>query len=404
MNLFTTISGYTKASFDSKIEDVIGLYTTQESKLWAEKEFDKNIGSLLASINKRSKDNKMELIFEYNQVFKGMQELFHRMDIDNRLLRTTWSDIIYSSYEMFDVRVKGKLTLAIYDNFRLVDGKYITRAEFKRKHPDGNWSDYKDNTLYNAYEVQNKKLIVKPEYKKYVTTELENKVTGIIQHRSTTLDGRLGNLDKASINRKLFGRAIMLHRGWLVSGAVERFKKGGINYITNEYEEGYYLTVARLAQKIFTTTGGVKQKLAVWNNLDEHEQRNAKRMLADLAFTAVAFTFYKLMQSMADDDDEDDWFNQYLAYQSTRIFMEQMAFQNPLEIPQIINSPTAAMNTIESIFELPKTILNWHEVESGPYKGMNNVTKQLIKNSLLKNLYEIQFPKEKNKFVKTQLL
>lgn len=404
MSLFTAISGYTKASIDSKIEDIIGLYTTQESKIFAEKEFDSNIASLLANINNRDKTNKMELVFEYNGVFKELRESFQRMDIDNRLLRTTWNDIVYSSYELFDTRVKGKLTLAIYDNYRLVDNKFITRAEFLRKYKDRNWSDYKDKTLYNAYEASGNKLVVKPEFRRFVTRELENKVMGTIKHRSVTIDGMLNKLDKAPINRNLFGRMLMLHRGWLVSGVTERFKASGINYITSEFEEGYYRTMWKALGKMIKTEGGLRQKLAMWNALEEYEKRNARRMLADIAFSVALYSVYLLLNSIADDDDEDTWYIQAMAFQSTRVLMEQMAFQNPTEVLNILNSPTAMTSTLESMKDMTKALVDWNEIEAGPYKGMYKAEKILIKNSLLKNLYEMQYPKYKNKFLKTQVL
>lgn len=404
MHLFTTISGYTKSSIDSKIEDVYGLYTTQESKIWAEGEFDRNIGHLLANINKRSKTNKMELIFEYNQVFKGIGELFNRMDIQNRAARTTWSDVIYSSYELFDTRVKGKLALAIYDNYRLVDGKFITKAQFDRLDRKDKWSDYKDKTLYNAYEVKGNKLTIKPEFKQYVTTDLENRVAGTIKNRSNSIDGMLNKLDKGAINRKLYGRMIMLHRGWLVSGAIERFKKGGLNYETGEFEEGYYRTVTRAIGNMMKSEGTIRQKLAYWKNLSELERRNVHRMLADLAFTVAVYSIYMLLNNIADDDEDDSWFVQYLAYQSTRIFMEQVAFQNPTEVLQILNSPTPATSTLESIKDLSKVMFDWSEIETGPYKGMHKFEKIMIKNSLMKNLYEMQFPGEKNRYVRTQII
>ena len=404
LNIFTTLSGYGKASIDSKLDDITGLYTSQESKNWAEGEFDKNVANMLANVNNRKKFTKMELVFERNRVFKGMSELFDRMDIDNRLLRTSWSDIIYSSYQLFDVRVKGKLTLAIYNNFRLVNGQFIRKSEFDRlTGNNGKWSDYKNKTLYDAYETNGSNLVIKPEYKEYITKELENNVAGIIQYRTSTVDGMINELDRGSINKHILGRALMLHRNWLVSGTIERFKSEGINYLTGEEEEGYYISAKKAVANILRTEGGIRQKIGMYSQLSEIEKRGLRRMVSDLAFTAGLVVINYLIQSIADDDDEDEWYLQALGYQSTRILLEQTAFQNPTEILNILNSPSALTNTVEGAKDLLKSFVDWEPISSGPYKDKYRVQQMLMKNSLLKNLYEMQYPKDKNKYIRTTM-
>lgn len=412
--MFTMGSGYVKASIDSTIEDVIGTVTNKESKFWAEGEFDKNIIYLIGNINKRNKTTKVEVFFENAGVFGGINSLFNRMDVTGRLGRMTKDQIIYGGYELIGVRVKGKLALSVYDNYRLVDGKFIRKDQYKKqmiaKHGEKEWatyekewSKYRDKSLYNAFEVKGNQWLVKEEFKPYVDSKLISTVNGIIEQRSATIDGRLHNLEKAGIYNNLLGQAVMMHRGWLVSGAVERFKKGGINYITGEYEEGYYNTVAKfMTDLIKTHKANIFQARAMWSKLEPWQKRNMMRMTVDLAFTVLAYTLFSILQGMADDDD--DWYLQAMAYQATRIFMEQTAFINPLEAMNMLNSPSAGLNLLKDVTDFGKSFINNDIIDYGPYKGKHKMERSLWRITYLKNLYELQAPQFKNKFIKSQIL
>ena len=406
MNIPTTISGYTKAGIDSFIDKVVGNYTSIESSLWAEKEFDLHLSDILSNIGKRKKSGKVPLMFEYNGIFSDISETFHRLDHKSRFGRATSDDLIYSTYAIADVRIKGKLALSVYDNYRLVDGKFISKNQFKRKYGTTNkkWSDYKGTTLYDAYEVKNGKFQVKPEYSKIVTTELRNTVRSIIKQRGSAIDGQLTQLDRPAIMKSVMGRYIMLHRGWLVSGLSERWKKKGINYTTGEIEEGFYRSFAKTVGTMLTTKGNIKQKISVWNTLDDFQKMNTIKTLLDLSFSALVIGMSVVVNALVDDNDEDDWWIQYLGYQMSRIRLEQVALTSPTEFASILNSPTAMTNLTDTIGSFFKLATDWDKIEYGAYEDMYRIQRAMIKNSLLKNLWELQAPEQKNKFLRSQVL
>lgn len=406
MNIPTMITGHMKGSLDSKIEDVMGTISTQESKWFAEREFDANLHHLMANSGKRKKTSKMEHMFDRFQVHRDSQNIFKRMDLTNRAMRTTSDDILFAGYEFFDTRLKGKLALAIMDNMRLVDGKFMTKAQFDRrtKKDPRKWSEFRDRSLYNAYEYKGGKLVVKPQFKQYVTADVENRVTNIIRERGSVITGMASRFDRTGIYRGAFGRMVMLHRGWMPVMAAERFKKAGINYQTGEVEEGYYRTIAIAVKNFITTRGSLKARFATYNNLSEYEKRNLRKAMTDMLFTAGSMILASIFQGIADDDEEDEWVKQYLAYQFNRLELEQGAYMNPKEIPNILNSPSAALSTYEDIQNLMFSIFDNDEVEYGAYEGMTQREKFLIKRSLIKNLWELPHIKDKNKYIKTQIL
>jgi hypothetical protein len=405
LNIPTTISGYTKAGIDSFIDRQVNNYTSNESGWWAEKEFDLNIADIFANLGKRKKFGKVSLMFEYNAIFNGIHDTFNRLDMKSKLGRANQSDLIYSTYALADLRIKGKLALAVYNNYRLVDGKFITKRQFDRKYKDSTkkWSDYKNETLYDAYEIQDGKFKVKKEYKDIVSKKLENTVRNIITQRGATVDGQLTHLDRPAIAKSMMGRFIMIHRGWLISGLSERFKSKGINYETGEMEEGFYRSTGRTIMALLSTKGGIKSKLATWNNLDDFQKKNTIKMIIDLSFSALVLTMSIVMNNIVDDADEDDWWIQYLGYQMNRIRLEQMAFISGKEAMNILNSPTAASNLFDSAASLINLATDWDKIEYGAYEGMYRFEKALIKNSLLKNIWELQAPEQKNKFLRSQI-
>jgi len=414
--LFTIGAGTMKGAIDSKIEDVIGVTTTQNSKLWAEVEFNKNLGYLLKNINSRRRSTKMEMFFQHAGVFGELRNIFNRLDVDNRISRITKDQIIYGGYEVSAFKTKGKLALAVYDNYRLIDGKFIRRHEYKRdiieKHGENAWNKrYKDvwkaarkNSLYNAFEAVNGEFVVKEEFKKYVSKGLLNTVNGMIEQRSAVVEGRLHNLERGAIHNELLGQAVTMHRGWLISGAVERFKSKGMNYETGEYEQGYYLTVKDFVVNLVKDhNANILQARAMWNKLEPWQKRNMYRMSADVAFTILAWTMFKLMQGLAEGADDDEWILQAMAYQATRIFLEQKAFMGVTEGLNMLSSPIPSINLVEDSFSFLRAFVNYEPIEYGPYKGKLELEKSIWRLSYLKNIYELQYPEVKDKYIKSQI-
>jgi hypothetical protein len=370
-----------------------------------------------ASMGKRRTDDKMQLIFEEFGVFKGSRELFNRLNMETGFERKLGNDFFYWLYEIGDYNNKGLTALSMLDNYRLVEGEFIDNKEFISKYPDKKWSDYADKTIWEAYEVKDFKLVIKPEYKAILTDEVLNKVMGKIDYLTKRIDGMVSSTDKGMAYRNVFGQMVMLHRGWIPSGLEARLKSRGIDFTTGEIEEGFYRTTGRVIVEMFKQEGNIRQKLAVWNTLDDVEKRNVTRFIADLAFTIAISILAGIVNKFAEDDDEDDFALQYSAFILNRILMEQKAFSiiyagidapyinlGGSEFFELLNSPTPATNTLERLKNLSTVLFDWDKIESGAYKGLYPAQREAIKLFYLNNLYEIQHPKEKNKYLKGLLL
>ena len=415
MNIPTSVSGAIKSTIDFTLDVIANKYVTPESAKWAEIEFDKNIASLIENVGKRKKSGKLNLLLEYNGVFGTIDEMFSRMQMTDKLSRFHRDDFTYITYSIPDIKIRGMLSLAVYDNYRLVNGKFISKREFDRTYSNKNskkykpqlkWSDYKNDTLYNAYEIKNNKFTVKSKYKKYVNQDLENTVRFIIEERGAVMTGQLTRHDRSDLARSVFGRFLFLHRNWLVQGVTERFKRTIKNPITNENEEGYYRSVASLIKRIIVEEGNIRQKLGVWHKLEDYERYNVIKTLGDIGFTLMVMGLSAIINGLAEDEPDEYWL-QYLAFQINRIQLEQKALMGFKEPISIINSPTAAGSFITTISSIRKLLTNWDRIEYGPYEDMYQIEKAIIKNTRLKNLWEIRNAdaiKQKNKYLTTQIL
>lgn len=418
MQIFTIASGFIKSNIDSLLEDVYGEFSTFESKRWATLELTKLSKEYLLETGKRAKTNKVDAMFGYFGIIGNIKELFDKLDIDNALGRVGKEEIIYSGYTQVSLMTKGTFVLSLLDNYRLVNGKFIRKSEFTKLINDGQklgaWSDYKDKTLYEAYDVVNGSFKVKDEYKKYVTKEFENFIHGVIKNRTAVIEGTLNRIDKGAIFNNFLGQALMMHRSWMVSSITEGFKKKHLNPITGMEEEGFRRTgikyiwgSAGMLYKAFSAKGlTFKQKLALikFRELEGYERQNIFKLAVDMSAMAVLAAFTYVVHQAFKDDDEDEWWTRALCYLATRAYMEQSAMYNIKEFTGILNSPSAATSIFDTTDTLFKSFLHNSEIEYGAYEGMTQREKALIQLSLLKNMFELQHPEQKDKYLLNQIL
>lgn len=425
---FTHLTNHIMGSAYSKMEDIAGKYSTNTSKLRAEIELDKNTAHILSEVGKRKKTNKISLLMELNGVIHDGSKMFKNLDVKSSVGRSLVNSGLLSTYELSDARVKGKMLISIYDNHRLYDGKFMTFKEFKslnkglsKSELNNKWKGLSDKTLYDAYEVQNGKLVIKEEFRDYIGNNLLDKINGTLEYLLNTIDGQLSENDKTELHRYVVGRAIMTHRNWMIAGLEDRFKSKKYNYVTEESDEGFYRTFGRLFVSGFKKgedgnidreylVNTMKSLILASKDMDENDKANIKKVWSDVMFVALAMVVASLLNGIA-DDEPDDYLAQFSGYLSTRVKLEATAL-NPtpfaaFQFLDIIKSPAAGINQFESfmdgLYMLTFEQTAFDEVRSGGYKGKTKIEQLLIKRSLFKPFYEtfnIEAIKGKNRYVR----
>jgi len=415
----SAISNFLKGSGDSVIEDMVGLYTTNESKNWARVEFMSNIAQVSAEIGKAKQTNKMHLILQEAQVAnieKALQDTAR-----NRATRKlTNKDLLYTPFATGDYGIKGRITLAIYDNYRLYNNQFMTRAKFYEKTAKESgvandkahqktvgktWEDLREKSLYNAYEVVNGNLEIKPEFKQHVTEGVLSSAQGKIDHVTHMVDGTLSETDKGALARTCLGDYLLMHRGWFFGMVDTRFRKEGKQFITEEEEIGSYRASADfmwngIGKAIIKDRAGLAGAHANWKNLSPAKKRGVYRTGMDLLYLNIISILAAMANIAADEDDDDDWTTQYTAYQMNRLLLEQGAAWSPAELAQMIDEPVVGARMIKDLLDISEAWNFSEKYEAGMYKDDSHAGKWWFRKLPIKNLYEMQYPELKNNFIK----
>ena len=416
-NFTTAISGYLKGSGDSIIEDQIGIYTTNESKNWARLEFFTNLHEVVGQIGKPKQTNKMHLILQEAGVVE-LEKMLKDSTKNRAIRRGLTSDLLYTTFATGDYGVKGRIALAVYDNYRLHNGEFLTRASFFKKRIRENgatskefqkqieqeWSDSRKDSLYNAYEVVNGQLTVKQEYQKYVTEAVLNSVAGKVENVTTYVDGTLSATDKGKLSRSIAGDFLLMHRGWFIGMMDTRLRKEGTNLITEEDEIGTYRATGDFLYNQFFKTlikerGNLSAAFATYNTLTPARKRGLAKTALDLLYLNIIAFVAACANLAADDADDEDWTLQYTAYQLNRLLLEQGAAWNPSELINMIDEPVVGARFIKDLLDISEAF-NTKVYERGMYAGQTHAEKWWKRKTPFKNIYEMQFPDMKNNFIK----
>ena len=416
-NWFTMATNLITSESWRKIEDIIGQHTTQESSFFALKEFINYLPSSVVDKYKVMKTNKLSLILERFKVMDDVKGQFANMDKSQAVKAAV--SLPYLGYEMGDFKVKAHMTISMLDNIRFIDGEWQNRQTYlskattpeQKKQLQETWSNNRDKSLWNAYTVEGSKL------KHSVPQELELEVITKIRTVGSRLDGMISETDRAAIHRHVYAQLFATHRNWLFQGVQDRFNPYVWDYSIGEMTGGRYRTAYNLASNLFKEAiekKNIPDLIANWNNLEDFEKRNIYGVLLDQVYVATAFVFYLMMNALADDDKEDSYFIESMAYLSSRLLLEQSALvpvsiltgNIPMvsEMMAVMESPIPAARQLELLTD----IYGWFdgtEVERGAYKGMSKRTKKLLKLIPgVKGAIESTDPKSKNQWLKNKAL
>ena len=419
-SLYTTLASYLTSSVYSKIEDLVGQYTNQSNKIFAEKTWDTNIHQVLVESGKKNKTNKLGLFFEKHHILKSNRSLFDNLD-KSRLTRKALDSGLYWSYELVKLRVRGKLALAIADNYKYYNGKFHSVKDLERLGVE-NIKDLKN--YWDMVEVKDGRLIAL-----HNDPEIEDIIERKVEYIGNNIDGELSYSDWAAAHQGALAQLVTTHRGWLFRNIQLRFKPKGVNYQTGQEEAGFYMNFFDFMHKTFLSTErvtSIKGALAQWEQLTPAEKHGVLRTIWEIAFLHAIAAFALIVNNLAADDDEDDSLVQYLAYMSNRVLLEvgalnpmpvvvvdpvagDFAWRPPLlanvqELIAILNSPVAAARQVDDLMDIT-SVFSSEEIEQGPFKGMTKRERLLIKMTPgLKALYQVRDPKSRNQYLLNKTL
>jgi len=422
-NTFTIATGYINGVTNSIVEDLVGKYTTISAKKRAGREYWATLPDAMLEFKKVNKSNKMNVMLEYFRVIDSFDDIFDNLDKD-RIKRITKEDLVYFGYGMADYTMKSNIALAVLFNYRFYEGKFYTEANFNLAKEQGKISPvekYGDLvSIYDMMEVRDYKFKPKAEFKDTVKESDLLYLDYMITNLATKADGTLSSIDRAKIHQSTWGQLAATHRGWLIDGISRRWKAKSVNLRTGEIEVGHHRELLNILHSTIMSPErlhNLRHLLATYNELEPYQQEAVRRCLLEMASVAVFSIIAKVINNAFDDEDDENWKLEALAYLSNRVLLEtaSLSLSTPLpglqpllpytEVVAVLNSPVAGTKTLQSLLDINDLLFGNEEVERGPYKGMTKRQKFIMKQIPgIKGSMSLRDPSAANQFLKYSAL
>ena len=409
-NMNVILTGLITNKIQNRLEAISGIYFGNKELAQATKLIIPSYVNAIKNIGHSNNKDKVLCYMEYLGVVRENAQTFSKLN-QSRFLRALNQHFWYFGHEMSDYVTKGKMALAIglYYKYDPESGKFLNKNEFLRRFKSKKEGNAKWNTLsvtfYDAFEVKNNKLVIKPEYAKSLDEATINKVRNTAKQVGTRIDTQLTDLDRSKLHATVIGQLLLIFRNFILVNLQTKFlTKRQFNYSTGMWSEAQVPAAVKYVYRHYFNQNKIDQLKELYQNhydeLDDFEKGCLKRVTYEVLFSTVGFMIISsLIRAMA-DDDKRNWWKQEAAYLTLRASLETRGNILPIEVINLLNTPTAAWSTLQYWGDLTTMMLNdpTQEIKKGPYKGMNRFQRSLIKATPLRSIWEAQDPRSKMEY------
>lgn len=415
-NINVILTGLITNKIQNRLEAISGIYFGNKELAQATKLIIPSYANAIKNIGHSNNKNKVLCYMEYLGVVRENAQTFSKLN-QSRFLRALNQHFWYFGHEISDYVTKGKMALAIglYYKYDPESGKFLNKNEFLRRFKSKKEGNAKWNTLsvtfYDAFEVKNNKLVMKPEYAKSLDEATINKVRNTAKQVGTRIDMQLTDLDRSKLHATVIGQLLLIFRNFILVILQTKFlTKRQFNYSTGTWSEAQVPAAVKYVYRHYFNQNKIDQLKELYQNhydeLDDFEKGCLKRVTYEVLFSTVGFMIISsLMRAMA-DDDKRNWWKQEAAYLTLRASLETRGNILPIEVINLLNTPTAAWSTLQYWGDLTTMMLNdpTQEIKKGPYKSMNRFQRSLIKATPLRSIWEAQDPRSKMEYYDNMIL
>ena len=351
------------------IEAAAGQFFGPKELAKADAAYAKALGPMMAELGSRAKTNKLSLFFELFDVKQDFGSKIKNQK-KNWLQRLFGAEIAFLGQDAGDHWLYGRTAIAMAMRQKvLLDGKEMS--------------------LWDALQVEGvngSSTIKQLNYKDI--TDLEGnpfdvaKFSRKVAHINQTCFGIYNDDDANAANRVAMGRLLQQYRKWMKIQYNRRFQAAQGNLATDSWEEGYYRTVGRMLNQWIR--GGV-QLSEQWDNMTTEERANIKRAITEMVQFFAVWALANWIEWP--DDKKRPWALKLAEYSSKRLAHELGGLAPstimPQELLKTVKSPIPATTVVQNSFNLINSAIDptdWvDEIQSGPYKGMSTLEKNILK-------------------------
>lgn len=353
LNVYSGLSNITLGNALIREEAFAKQYVTQEDLSKARKAYwtDRNNGvaGLMGDIGNTKSSNKLRLFIERFDVLQDFENRTGELNTD----RTRWGRMFKDSTFFFlnhagEHQMQSRMALGLAYNKKVLnkEGKQID--------------------FYDSLVVENNRMKVQEGTKNLDGSAFTDADARAFVMKMQGINQRLHGIynvnDRNALQKKTLGRAAMLFRKWFVPSMNRRFENKYRNYMIGDDLEGFHRTAGKFYWQLIKelkegqlTFASAKEN---YNNLSDNDKANVTRSMTEVGYFLAASILGGILTGLAGDDD-DDYLLNMAAYQAQRFSTELGIFipvWNSTEIFKLASSPSAAVNQVESLMNLTKTI------------------------------------------------
>jgi hypothetical protein len=320
----------------------------------------------------------------------------------------------YSAFKMMSFLPNSIFMRGIYNNYRLLeleDGSkhFISENDFLYNHfPEQSIEEKRaiynstKTTLWSAYDKKGG-VKIKPEYKKYVTKELENEISDKLGNISSHAEGMVETADKSGVHLHTALSTILMFRAFLPKNIENTWNPAYWNYQTKELAIGTAIAywygwlygannwgIKAIRALTFRNKEKDISELSDRFNVSESYTRKqietyAKRFNAQVFTYIFWLTLFNALGMIGSTGPDDDyWYQNVLMLELKKISLESGSRYNVMDIADIFNSVSPLLQTVEDIgtafgpwsyFKERK----YKKIKKGAFKGLYGWQRDFIK-------------------------
>jgi hypothetical protein len=330
-------------------EGAAGEFFSTADLAWAKSQYWSE-GAGLSDVGKFAPDTKLGKALEMFDALTEFTDQEGNRLVGSRLRKAMQTGNFLIVQQAAEHEVAATRMLALMKNL-----------EGKLKDKDGNVITKEDGSPANLYDMllidDKGKMSLDPRVANFSESDFINLIQGLSRRTNQTK----GGFDRATLQRRWYGKLAMLFRSWLLPGLRRRYGHGGFTGSTVHTDEelgtvtqGMYISFYNMLRESFM---GKTWPTSVYKTMSEMEQRNVKRTAVELGSLAAASVLVAALANL--DDDEETWVTNFVMYQALR-YQAEIKQWTPVygyrEAFRIAKSPTATARQIEKVFSLTDQI------------------------------------------------
>lgn len=392
LNLLSGAANFTMGTIMNGIEASSSMFFSSQDFKGAMKEYSKSIPGFLKDASGRFTESELGLFMETFDLFQEFNEFGTKIEHKNGLLRNG-NKALYFMQNSGEHFIQTTHALAMAKGHRIMDGKILSYFE---------WLDATGNKRGKESKKQFKELPSVFDSKELVEVNRtmkagndtaagvdykakEFKIKGVSQEEALAFAERIkgnyqhnhGNYarqDAPNINRRWWGKMLMLFRKWLKPGINRRFSKEYFDQRLGHKYSGNYNVTAKFMMSLMKDIKQVGLGFVLyWNTpqyqqLSEWEKSQITKTFSEIMLIAGSAILANFLHGLREDEDEEIWALSFSEFLANRVYQEIFTFTNPSEAFKTLRSPTATLSSLEKALTALQSLVFWERYKSGENK------------------------------------